>query len=222
MAVPDSWASRPFAAPIVELWPRFWTAWTSDLRPDLPTVVGGYLSANEMVPINFSPVIDVALLEMIAHLIFKNEPRKIWRLDNTGKQTKDKLHAAIRARHVLEWAEVPLAIPTKFTHLSELRHVRKQNCDGPDALVYVRNKTVHMERRTRPGGLPRHRRSTRRRLGPRALVRHPRCPQAPRLPKRVRQPARPGAWEGTTEPVPWAGPTPPSEVQPPVAEDLEH
>lgn len=62
-----------------------------------------------------------------------------------GDNEFDKLSAAGQIRLLLRWAGIDTAIPSSLPEL--LRKARSSNWDGPQVVVWVRNRVVHPDRR---------------------------------------------------------------------------
>ncbi len=208
VTVCDEWSGRftwhddhTGAAQVAELFPYFMSLWSDQFwQPVLMRSIGYYLEGNDGY-LEKRLVIAFAALEMLAWAVLVEDEHWL------REDELDRPRASSLIRLLLKWATIPTAIPVELAALTALSRpvsrLPKEPIDGPRSVAMVRNRIVHPRRDQKVDGQVLTEAwlltSWYLELVLLRVLRYD-GQYASRL---IR-----GRFSGTTEPVPWASPSP--------------
>lgn len=140
------WYSPPFDDHYQDAWSKFYELWTNDEndRDSLTTLVYWYLLVNTNAGEGEGSLIMAqAALELIYNWMLLERDGLIM-----GKDS-ESINASNKMRLVLNRLGVSYEIPTPLTSLLGFCKTDKDLCDGPAAIVRIRNTIVHSSKTKR-------------------------------------------------------------------------
>jgi hypothetical protein len=143
--VPLSWAD-PFHLDVLPRLFLAWQQWQADpfWSSVLRRAVRHTVSANDPDPIEEAVTTAAAGLELLSWAVLVIHER--WLRPGEGDLT-----AAGKLRLLLKWSEIDSEIPPQLKALTALAKAYDDITDGPTAIHWVRNRTVHPPKKVRTG-----------------------------------------------------------------------
>jgi len=135
-----AWFSPSHPGALADAFPRFMQRWQDPKWRDSSTLgIWWYIEGNGTTTAETSLLLAQVALELFSWVILVQERGQLSRTAHKKARAEDNI------RSLLQWAEVPLAVPPELAALSQ--HAASEGwADGPAALIGLRNKLTH------PGG----------------------------------------------------------------------
>ena len=134
------WYHESASIDLSSLFRGFYEVWSDSFGKDIiPQVIGAYTFAKDGSHQGTLTLAQTAL-QTLAWAVLGNRRRQL------SRKAFDQLSAAERIRMLLNWADVPTGVPADQSHLAAKARSFEGHKDGPQAMVWTRNKTVHPPR----------------------------------------------------------------------------
>jgi hypothetical protein len=135
-----AWFSPWQPQTLTDAWPLFMQRWQdSQWRDSLTLGIWWYIEANGEATAETSLLLCQVALELFSWVILVQEQAQLTRKQHKDTSAEDNIRA------LLQWAQIPLAIPAEHATLTQYAAAEGW-ADGPTALIRLRNKLTH------PGG----------------------------------------------------------------------
>jgi len=132
-----AWFSTWHPQALADAWVLFKGRWDdADSRDSLKLGIWWYIEANGTTTAETSLLLCQVALELFSWVILVQELAQLTKKQHRGAHAEDNI------RDLLQWTQIPLAIPPEHAALAHLAKAEGWG-DGPTALVRLRNKLTH-------------------------------------------------------------------------------